>query len=137
MQQLTLASFPKAATLLGIAAQVLDGELAGARGDTAGMIAQLEQAVEIQDGLAYIEPPAWFYPVRHTLGAALLESGRAADAEATYREDLRQHPHNGWSLFGLARSLRAQGKSAEADEIERRFTEAWERADVKLSSSRF
>ena len=137
MQQLTLASFPKAATLLGIAAHVLDGELAGARGDTVGMIAQFEQAVEIQDGLAYIEPPAWFYPVRHSLGAALLESGRAADAEATYREDLRQHPHNGWSLFGLAKSLRAQGKSAEADEIEQRFTEAWERADVKLSSSRF
>jgi tetratricopeptide (TPR) repeat protein len=137
MQELTLASFPKAATLLGIARGVLAGELAGVRGDTGQMIAQLEQAVEIQDSLAYIEPPAWFYPVRHNLGAALLQAGRAADAEATYREDLRQFPDNGWSQFGLAASLAAQGKTAEAAEAERRFAETWRQADVTLTGSRY
>jgi tetratricopeptide (TPR) repeat protein len=137
MRNLTLASFPKAATLLEIASGVLAGELAGAQGDTARMIEQFERAVAVQDELAYIEPPAWFYPVRHSLGAALLQAGRAADAEATYREDLRQHPNNGWSLFGLAESLRAQGKADEATEAHQRFEEAWQRADVKLGSSRY
>jgi len=137
MQALTLASFPKAATLLDVASNVLAGELAGARGDTAAMLAHLTSAVAAQDELAYIEPPAWFYPVRHNLGAALLDAGRDADAEAVYREDLRQYPNNGWSLFGLARSLRAQGKLAEADEAQWRFDEAWQRADVTLTASRF
>lgn len=137
MQELTLASFPKAATLLEIARGVLAGELAGARGDTAQMIAHLERSVEIQDSLAYIEPPAWFYPVRHNLGAALLQAGRAADAETTYREDLRQFPENGWSQFGLAASLTAQGKTAEAAEVERQFAQTWHRADVTLTGSRF
>jgi len=101
------------------------------------MIARLEKAVEIQDTLAYIEPPAWFYPVRQNLGAALLEAGRAAEAEAVYREDLRQYADNGWSLFGLAESLRAQGKLAEAAEAQQRFEAAWQRADVTLTASRF
>jgi tetratricopeptide (TPR) repeat protein len=101
------------------------------------MIAHLERAVEVQDSLAYIEPPAWFYPVRHNLGAAFLQAGRAADAEATYREDLRQFPDNGWSQFGLAASLAAQGKTAEAAETERRFAESWRHADVTLTVSRY
>ena len=93
--------------------------------------------MEVQDSLAYIEPPAWFYPVRHNLGAALLQAGRAADAEATYREDLRQFPDNGWSQFGLAASLTAQGKAAEAAEVERRFAQSWRHADVTLTGSRY
>src|SRR5205823_550157 len=84
---------------------------AGARGQSDQMIADLERAVAIQDRLDYIEPPAWFYPVRQSLGAALLQAGRSADAEAVYREDLRYYPNNGWSLFGLAQSLRAQGRA--------------------------
>ena len=76
MRELSLASFPKAATLLEIATHVLGGELESARGNTDGAVARLNAAVAIQDGLAYIEPPAWFYPVRHNLGATLLR-GRA------------------------------------------------------------
>jgi hypothetical protein len=73
--------------------------------------------------------------VRQSLGAALLAAGRAA--EAAYREDLKQNRENGWSLFGLAQSLRAQGKTAEADQVQARFTQAWARADVTLTASRF
>ena len=75
--------------------------------------------------------------MRHNLGAGLLEAGRPAEAEAVYREDLRQYPENGRSLFGLAESLRAQGKAAEAAEAQQRFEAAWQHADVSLTSSRF
>ena len=137
MKALTLASFPTASTLLDIASGVLAAELAGAHGQTDAMIARLEATAAVQDDLPYIEPPSWFYPVRHNLGAALLQAGRAAEAEAVYREDLRQYPNNGWSLFGLAESLRAQGKAAEAAEVQQRFEAAWQHADIVLSSSRF
>ena len=94
------------------------------------------QAVKIQDGHWFTEPPPWYYPVRQSLGAALLAAGRPAEAEAVYREDLKRNRENGWSLFGLAQSLRAQGKTAEADQVEARFKQAWARADVTLTASR-
>ena len=136
-QEQMLMSASTAGTLLELAGHILAGELAGARGDTEAMIAELEAAVAIQDGLSYMEPPAWFYPIRQNLGAALLERGRAAEAEAVYREDLRQYAANGWSLFGLALSLEAQGKTDEAAEARQRFAEAWQHADVTPASSRF
>ena len=63
-------------------------------------------------------------------------AGRAKDAEAVYRGDLRQYPHNGWSLFGLAQSLREQGKTKEAQAVQERFVEAWKYADITLTASR-
>lgn len=137
MAQLIFWSYSSGATLLEIAAHILGGELAGARGQTEEMIAQLKKAVQIQDNLSYIEPPAWPYPVRHSLGAALLKADRAAEAEAVYQKDLEQYPHNGWSLFGLAQSLRAQGKAEAAAKVQRRFERAWKYADVVLTASRF
>ena len=83
------------------------------------------------------EPPPWYYPVRQSLGAVLLQAGRAADAEQVYREDLRRNPGNGWSLYGLAQSLRAQGKTGEAAQTDESFKKAWAQADVQLTASRF
>jgi tetratricopeptide (TPR) repeat protein len=123
--------------LLAIGAQHLEGELASARGDTKAAIAALEEAVEQQDALGYMEPPPWYFPVRQTLGAVQLEAGRAKDAEASYRADLDQYPKNGWSLLGLAQSLEAQGRDGEADWARQGHANAWARADVKLESSRF
>ncbi|ADE14693.1 Tetratricopeptide TPR_4 [Nitrosococcus halophilus Nc 4] len=137
MAQLVFWSASSGSTLLEIAAHILAGELAGVRGQTGEMIAQFKEAVGIQDNLRYIEPPAWYYPVRHHLGAALLEAGRAAEAEAVYREDLKQYPHNGWSLFGLAQSLREQGQTEAAAAVQKRFEDAWQYADVALTASRF
>jgi hypothetical protein len=105
--------------------------------DGATAAGHFAQAVKIQDGHWFTEPPPWYYPVRQSLGAALLAAGRPAEAEAVYREDLKQNRENGWSLFGLAQSLRAQGKTAEADQVQARFTQAWARADVTLTASRF
>ncbi len=126
-----------AAELLAIADAHLAGELAAARGDADEAVVQLELAVARQDALSYMEPPPWYFPTRQALGALLLEAGRADQAEAVHRKDLEQYPSNGWSLFGLAQSLRAQGKDEEAELVERGFAEAWSRADVELVAARF
>jgi len=94
-------------------------------------------AIRIQDQLAYDEPPPWYYSVRHSLGAVLLAAKRPAEATQVYRDDLQRNPENGWSLFGLAQALRAEGKTAEAAAVDTRFTKAWARADVTLTDSRF
>lgn len=126
-----------AAELLAIGEAHLEGELRAARGEVEPAVAALERAVSRQDALAYMEPPPWYFPTRQALGAVLLEAGRAAEAEAVYRRDLEDYPRNGWSLHGLATSLRAQGKQAEADWASQGFQAAWARADVELVSSRF
>ncbi|MGK3995214.1 hypothetical protein [Sorangium sp. So ce1024] len=126
----------RAKDLLEIAALVLESQIASERGETGAAVGMLEDAARVEDTLRYFEPPNWPEPVRHTLGAALLKAGRPRDAEAVYREDLRLHPHNGWSLCGLEQSLRAQGREEEADAAHERFERAWARADVRLSGSR-
>lgn len=124
-----------AADLLAIASNVLDGELAAKEVRFDDAVKFLEEAVRIQDRLRYDEPPDWVQPVRHTLGAVLLRAGRYAEAEAVYREDLRQYPENGWSLYGLGRALRLQKQDGPAKEAEKRFEKAWDRADFKLEAT--
>jgi tetratricopeptide (TPR) repeat protein len=97
----------------------------------------LREAVGKEDGLAYAEPADWFFPTRHVLGAALIQAGRPADAESVYRDDLKRHPNNGWALFGLAQSLKAQGRSSDAAAVRRQFDTAWKNADVTLLASAF
>jgi tetratricopeptide (TPR) repeat protein len=129
------ADFP-ASTLLGIADELLQGEIALASDGPAAAIAHFERAVAAQDELPYTEPPFWYYPTRQSLGLALLRAGRAADAERVYRRDLEEYPHNGWSTYGLVQSLEAQGKSAEASEHRGHFAMMWSLADVQLEASR-
>jgi len=133
----TVAFFFRANNVLQLAGNVLAGEIAAKSGDTGTADRLLRAAVAEQDTHWFTEPPPWYFPVRQSLGAVLLQAGRAADAEAVYREDLKQNPENGWSLFGLAQSLKAQGKTAEASQVEARFQKAWAQADVKLTASRF
>ncbi len=120
---------------LELAATELAGDIAARRGKTDEGVRLLEEAVRLEDALPYTEPPPWWRPVRHVLGAVLLEANRPADAEAVYREDLRRNPDNGWALHGLAGSLRERNPE-EAAATEARFRRAWERADVQLASSR-
>ncbi len=124
-------------TVLNAAPEVLAGEIAAARGQFDQAIAYLEKAVRLEDALVYTEPSEFHLPPRLALGAILLESGRPNEAETVYWEDLRRNRNNGWALYGLAQSLRAQNKNDEAAIITARFEQAWARADIKLRASRF
>jgi tetratricopeptide (TPR) repeat protein len=121
-------------TILAVATPMLEGEILYAEGKADAGIAKLREAVKAEDALRYFEPPAWFLPVRHALGAALMRSGRYADAEQVYHEDLKRLPGNGWSLFGLAESLRVRGKP-EMEAAEKKFKASWSAADVQIKSS--
>ena len=123
--------------VLKIAAATLAGEMAAEQGDHARAIAHLDTAVRLQDSLAYTEPDDWHYPARHSLGAVLLQAGRATEAETVYWQDLKAHPKNGWALFGLAQAMRAQGNVEGAKAIDADFAQAWASSDVQLTSSRF
>jgi len=113
------------------------GEIATRSGKADEGVAHFRQALAIEDKGLYFEPPKWYYPIRQSLGAALLKAGRNAEAEQVYREDLKRFPENGWSLYGLAAALKAQGKAGEAAAVQKRFARAWTDADVKLTASRF
>lgn len=93
------------------------------------------RAVEAEDAVSYDEPPDWYYPVRETYGAVLLQTGRLQDAEKVFREDLSKNPGNGRSLFGLIESLKAQNKTNEVATVQAQFEEAWKHADTKLRLS--
>lgn len=131
-----LAGLNNGRTVLELAAQVVEARAAEAE-RAPDAIARWEKAVALADTLAYSEPADWFTPVRHHLGAALLDAGRARDAEAVYRADLERNPDNGWALFGLWQALAAQQQRGAAEAAERRFRGAWKRADVELRRSAF
>lgn len=126
-----------AADLFAVAEALLEGEILVRDRKVKEGIESLRAAAKAEDKLRYDEPPDWIHPVRHPLGAVLLRSGAADEAERVYREDLARWPHNGWSLYGLARCLEVQGKPVSAAEVQKQFVKAWEHADVKLTSSCF
>jgi tetratricopeptide (TPR) repeat protein len=133
----TLAGSFKTKDVLHLAVLVLAADIAARRGDTTAAAAHLTEAVRIQDTHWFTEPPVWYLPPRQSLGLALLKAGQPVEAEAAFREDLWRNRENGWSLYGLGQSLRAQGKTAEADAVDARFRKAWARADVKLTDAGF
>ena len=122
--------------VLKIASYALAGEILQAKGDYAAAIAAFELGVAIEDQNNYTEPPDWAQPMRHYLGAALLEADRAGEAEAVYRRDLKRNQNNGWSLFGLYQALDMQGKEREAQEVFAEYEASWQNADVLLARSR-
>ncbi len=122
----------KAQAFLDLTANILDARIAEVRSDHKSAIQYWNNAVQIQDRLYYGEPPEWFYPVRESLGAALMLNSQAAEAEAVFRADLEQYPRNPRSLFGLWKSLEAQNKILDADWVRREFKTAWKDADVTL-----
>jgi tetratricopeptide (TPR) repeat protein len=125
--------FAEAATIMQIPAAILDARIAEARGDRAAAIDALKKAVSVQDGLVYDEPPDWFFPVRESLGGALLRAGKPAEAEKVFREDLSHNPRNGRSLFGLWQSLLAQNKTSDAAWAKLEFQDAWKDADTTVT----
>ncbi len=130
-----LGEFNSGKVLLELATHILDARLAMAGRNKEESVAHWRQAVKVQDGLRYDEPPDWYYPVRESLGAALLSAGKAPEAEQVFREDLKQNPRNPRSLFGLMHSLKAQQKDADAVWVQKQFESAWKNADSKLELS--
>jgi len=126
-----------AENILSVAEHLLAGEVLYREGKVEEALAELREASRVEDTLRYSEPPDWIHPVRHALGATLLKEGQAIEAEKIYREDLARQPNNGWSLYGLSRSLQMQGKTAEAETVTTQFAEIWKDADIKISSSCF
>ena len=127
--------FHSAKELLGTVAGILEGEILWSAGDLPGAIKAFEQAAAIEDRMGYDEPEPLPFAARHWLGAALLEVKRYEDAERVYREELEDHPHNGWSLFGLQKALAGRGISSA--EVDADMTKSWSRADTWIRASRF
>jgi tetratricopeptide (TPR) repeat protein len=117
--------------VLSVGLAVVDARIATQKGDLEKAISDFGVAVAMQDKLAYNEPADWHYPVRESLGAALLKAGRAAEAEAVFRADLQKNPRGGRSLFGLVEALQAQGKSDEAMLVRQEFHDAWRTAEIE------
>jgi tetratricopeptide (TPR) repeat protein len=111
--------------VIELAQHVVLGRIAQSGGDWAQARAEFEQAVALEDRLAYSEPPYWYYPVRQSLGAVLLAAGRLDEAEATFRQSLLRAPNNGWALHGLAATYQRQGKARAAATARKQFTQAW------------
>ncbi len=120
-----------------MASHALEGEIALRSGHATDAVKHFAAAVVMEDEMNYEEPPLWYYPLRHSLGYALLEAGQAHEAEAVYRKDLARFRENGWSLYGLAKSLEQQGKMQDAKVVWDNFEDAWVHADVQLKGSRF
>lgn len=130
IERVRIRGMNTAAPLARIARATLEAEIARAEGDRTRALERLREATRIEDSLAFNRPHLWLAPTRHALGALLLEAGRPEEAERAFREDLARHPDNGWALAGLARALRERGLAA--DDVERRFAQAWRAADFVL-----
>jgi tetratricopeptide (TPR) repeat protein len=122
--------------LLAVAIPMVEGEILIAEGKIDMGIEQLRAAIQKEDALKYDEPPGWLIPVRHSLGAVLMKQQRFAEAEQVYRDDLARLPENGWSLLGLAESLRKQKKNAdEVAQTQAQFEKVWAKADLTITTS--
>jgi tetratricopeptide (TPR) repeat protein len=127
-----IGAFNSGKVVLEMAGHILDARIAASRGEKDSCIKHWTNAVAIQDTLNYDEPPDWYYPVRESLGAALLAAGKPDEAEKIFREDLLRNPRNPRSLFGLTESLKAQKRDSDATWTESQFKSAWKSADTQL-----
>jgi hypothetical protein len=118
---------------LKVAERVLSARIAASKRENKAAIELLRKGVEIEDSLPYGEPPAWYSPVRESLGGALLRESQHAEAEAVFRADLEKNRRSGRSLFGLMHALNGQRRTHEARLVEGEFKKAWAGADARLS----
>ena len=135
LENLIAAGFDPSSSIAKVAYEVVAGELAALQGDLSKAVEHLENAVVFEDALTYTEPAAWYIPTRQNLGAILMNANKYKEAEKIFREDLDILRQNGWSLMGLHNSLKAQGKTQEAEAIKQEFEKAWKHADITIDTS--
>lgn len=136
VKRIIIWSINPAEQVCKIASNVLDAEIQAKRGDMESAIQLLKQAIQLEDGLNYNEPPDWFFSVRHLLGNVLIMKKDYAGAEKVYREDLTYWAKNGFALNGLYESLKGQNRIKEAEDVKQQFDIAWKYADSELKYSR-
>ena len=127
--------FHPAKNVVGVLTYILAGEMSAIRGDTEAALEAFRQAVFLEDALDYDEPEPLPFAARHWLGQMLLDAGQPAKAEAVFRDELKDHPHNGWSLYGLQQSLAARG--INDPDVNEDLTQSWARADIWLRGAKF
>lgn len=123
------AFFNSTGQIVKVAAGLLKGEMLIKEGKANEGIAVLREAVAAEDELRYNEPPDWRLPVRHYLGAALLDAGHADEARRVFEDDLVRNPENGWALKGLV--------NCKQPDAQKRFEKTWKTADTVIPTSRF
>jgi tetratricopeptide (TPR) repeat protein len=111
--------------VMRLARTLIQGRVAQAHGDLPAAIARFEEASALQDSLPYTEPPYWYYPVRQTLGAALLQAGRLPEAEDQFQRALKRAPANGWSYYGLLQVYKARSDATAAAQAEAELAKTW------------
>lgn len=126
-----------ARTVLKVGIPMAEGELEYRRGNYELAYRLLEVAIARDDSLRYDEPWGWMMPVRHSLGALLLEQGHVSKAEQVYRTDLKNHPENGWALHGLIECMHRKNRHEEAERLQSHFDKAWARSDIRIKASCF
>jgi hypothetical protein len=136
MKAIMIDGMCPAERLMGIALNIVKGELAATKKEYDKAIGFLQEAVALEDQNPYMEPAYWSHSSRLVLGAVLIEAGKAAEAEAVYLEEMKSWPENGWALYGLFKAYEKQGKRTEAARAKARFELAWKDADLSLTSSR-
>jgi tetratricopeptide (TPR) repeat protein len=136
LKTIGVSSVNVASSIVAIAHEVLSGEIEARKRRASEAAAHFAKAVALEDDLTYMEPPDWPVPVRQLQGAALLELGRAKEAEAAFRDDMKKFPDNGWSLSGLQASLEKQGRTADAATVRARFEQMWRMSDIQLAGGR-
>ncbi len=136
LKSLTVWEINSTYDLVNIADKVLKAEILASEQDYAASIALLNEAVAIEDGLNYNEPPDWFFSVRHHLGAIQIEAQAYADAVATYTQDLKNLPNNGWALHGLQLAYNGMGANDKAKQLDEQVALAWATADTPIRGSR-
>ena len=124
-------------TVLDIGVLMSKGELEYRKGNYEEAFDLLRKAVQKDDELRYDEPWGWMMPIRHSLGALLVEQGFYKEAENVFTSDLLLHPHNGWALKGLATCYHMTGQHQKAMATEELFNESWKRSDIELKAACF
>ena len=136
LEEVSIWEINSVSTLMQIAKRVLNAEILANEEKYEESIAILKEAVAIEDSLNYDEPPDWFFSVRHHLGAVQIEAGNYTEAIATFEEDLKRLPKNGWAQHGMRLAYQNLNDDNNVERMDQLISDSWKGADIEIESSR-